>query len=331
MTVEMASPELNTAVTELGKTVSCPVCMDYLKAPVSLPCSHSYCKDCVDEIVKNSPKLNCPLCQKSFTRKNVGCVSKTLEEAVTSIKRFICSFEGRPLPEEENFVDEEHKVDKKFRIQRPEFKPGDLVHVAPRLWPGINKPGGAAWIQNVVESSPGSEDEIHYVCKYVIGGGIDFHVPAKFIRVANDINDSRESRTRRSKVVSSLNVTTSPAGDIIGNLKSKKKRKIERKWVVQNNDSSMETLTRRPLVLLCSTLTSDDLVEVQQFCDHFEPAEKIDSYADRVSHIIVRTERKGKGKNQTRILKNRTMKYLQGVLGNALPLCCIVFHDNNDE
>jgi hypothetical protein len=315
----------------------------------------------------------------SFTQKNITNASKTLESVVISIKNFIACFEGRPIMDSATSSNEKLlHIDKKFRMQRPDYKAGDLVHVAPRLWPGINKPGGTAWIQAVTEqadtgNSDSSEGGLCYDCKYVLGGGVDYLVPAAYIRVANDLGEERESRSRRSKssAATSKTKTNEEARarqykdrDRVNNRRDSsstvslshcKTTGVKRKSRASGDSSpysgnkdgegegegereeraagsemegdKQETLhvqgTARgeqdespvPLVFLCSTLSNEELNEVKQFCELFPFAVVHDSYSPAVTHVIVRADRKGKGKNQVRILKNRTMKYLQGVLG----------------
>jgi hypothetical protein len=323
-----ASPAFIEAMTQLVKTVHCPVCMDYIASPVSLPCSHTYCQECIDEVIKNSEKCYCPLCQKAFTKKNMSSVSKTLMPVISSIKDFMACFEGKPISTTTtaSTIDDPLHADKKFRMLRPDFKGGDLVHVAPRLWPGINKPGGSAWIQSVIEPAEHEAAEgICYDCKYVLGGGVDFRVPAAYIRVANDLHEERESRSRRtrpqgstSSKSSKISTSVKSKNKIVSSMSTGSKRKANQQNespLRSNNDKEDESLENPPLVFLCSTLSAEELSQVNQFCAQFTSATVHDSYSEAVTHVIVHAERKGKGKSQVRILRNRTMKYLQGVLG----------------
>ena len=51
----------------------CPVCLELLEDPVSLPCSHEFCLDCYKNSLE-SANFHCPLCRKRFSswsRRNV--------------------------------------------------------------------------------------------------------------------------------------------------------------------------------------------------------------------------------------------------------------------
>ena len=61
-------------VDKLESLLECSICKGIVKDPRTLPCFHSYCKDCLDKYVKhhreNKPRvedLNCPVCRTKFT------------------------------------------------------------------------------------------------------------------------------------------------------------------------------------------------------------------------------------------------------------------------
>ncbi|XP_072497738.1 tripartite motif-containing protein 10-like [Notamacropus eugenii] len=68
-----ARPLPETLLEEL----TCSICLDYLKDPVSIPCHHSFCKVCITELcdchkahVQDS--VSCPICQKPFQKENIS-------------------------------------------------------------------------------------------------------------------------------------------------------------------------------------------------------------------------------------------------------------------
>ena len=46
----------------------CPVCLDIINEPVSLPCGHNFCSDCLQEMTSYC-KGKCPVCRRDFLSK----------------------------------------------------------------------------------------------------------------------------------------------------------------------------------------------------------------------------------------------------------------------
>ncbi|RLN67374.1 hypothetical protein BBJ29_004894 [Phytophthora kernoviae] len=63
------------------------------------------------------------------------------------------------------------------------FNKNDVVEVLTRDWRGINKPGGVGRVRVVnVESSKTGGKDVFYDVSYVVGGGKEKHVAARFVR-----------------------------------------------------------------------------------------------------------------------------------------------------
>ncbi|XP_023676862.2 zinc-binding protein A33-like [Paramormyrops kingsleyae] len=50
----------------LEEDLSCPVCFDTFQQPVVLPCSHSFCRDCLANSWRTSSRPECPNCRKAY-------------------------------------------------------------------------------------------------------------------------------------------------------------------------------------------------------------------------------------------------------------------------
>ncbi|XP_059497343.1 E3 ubiquitin-protein ligase TRIM39-like isoform X2 [Stegostoma tigrinum] len=58
--------------SELGIELTCGVCMGIYREPVRLPCEHSFCKVCIDQVfadVKPGSDYRCPICRHSYQNK----------------------------------------------------------------------------------------------------------------------------------------------------------------------------------------------------------------------------------------------------------------------
>ncbi|XP_026080582.1 tripartite motif-containing protein 35-like [Carassius auratus] len=62
----------------------CPVCYETFKAPVILSCSHSFCKECLQQFWKIKKTQECPVCRRRSSRDDPPCnlVLKNLCESI---------------------------------------------------------------------------------------------------------------------------------------------------------------------------------------------------------------------------------------------------------
>ncbi|XP_072231987.1 tripartite motif-containing protein 16-like [Leuresthes tenuis] len=72
------------------ETFSCLICVDVLKDPVTIPCGHSYCMNCIkthwDEEEKKGNNT-CPQCRKTFKARSVLVKNTMLEALVEKMKK----------------------------------------------------------------------------------------------------------------------------------------------------------------------------------------------------------------------------------------------------
>ncbi|XP_048056080.1 nuclear factor 7, brain-like isoform X2 [Megalobrama amblycephala] len=86
---------------------SCPVCHEIFKAPVLLSCSHSFCKECLQQFWRTKETQECPVCRRRSSRDDPPCnlVLKNLcesflkerNESRSSGSEEICSLHSEKL------------------------------------------------------------------------------------------------------------------------------------------------------------------------------------------------------------------------------------------
>uniref|UniRef100_A0A8B9RHH6 RING-type domain-containing protein n=1 Tax=Astyanax mexicanus TaxID=7994 RepID=A0A8B9RHH6_ASTMX len=63
---------------------NCPVCLDLPTDPVTIPCGHSYCMDCIadhwDNEAQKSGTCSCPECRHTFDHRPQLCRNTMLAE-----------------------------------------------------------------------------------------------------------------------------------------------------------------------------------------------------------------------------------------------------------
>ncbi|XP_060769598.1 tripartite motif-containing protein 16-like isoform X1 [Neoarius graeffei] len=83
--------EASISVDQLSQDqFRCPLCLDLLKDPVTIPCGHSFCKVCINghwDQEDQKGVYSCPQCRDTFTPRPILSRNNMLDEVVEKVKK----------------------------------------------------------------------------------------------------------------------------------------------------------------------------------------------------------------------------------------------------
>lgn len=65
----------------------CPICLDVFNQPVSTPCGHNFCRDCIQGYWRTANLSQCPLCKHKFYRRPELKVNTFISELAAQFRR----------------------------------------------------------------------------------------------------------------------------------------------------------------------------------------------------------------------------------------------------
>lgn len=67
----------------------CPICLDVFMQPVSTPCGHNFCKDCIQRYWQSIKWSQCPMCKQKFYRRPELKVNTFIAEVASQFKKSV--------------------------------------------------------------------------------------------------------------------------------------------------------------------------------------------------------------------------------------------------
>ncbi|XP_039599428.1 E3 ubiquitin/ISG15 ligase TRIM25-like, partial [Polypterus senegalus] len=79
---------------------TCSVCLDTLTDPVTIPCGHNFCLNCLMDCWEKSQETSCPQCRENFTTRAALRRNNLLNEVIKKLKKMTLS----PPPPPQNYA-----------------------------------------------------------------------------------------------------------------------------------------------------------------------------------------------------------------------------------
>uniref|UniRef100_A0A8C0H012 RING-type domain-containing protein n=1 Tax=Chelonoidis abingdonii TaxID=106734 RepID=A0A8C0H012_CHEAB len=98
--------------------LTCSICLDYFKDPVSLDCDHNFCRACITQCWEGfTTEISCPQCREIFPQRNLR-LNRQLRNIVEAARELRLSSGREPEPER---LCEKHKESLKLFCKEDEI------------------------------------------------------------------------------------------------------------------------------------------------------------------------------------------------------------------
>ncbi|XP_071542491.1 uncharacterized protein [Panulirus ornatus] len=163
--------QMNAVLQAMQQTLQCNICLDLLNSPLTTKCGHSFCAECIQQVVKGPRgSAQCPLCLTHITRRSLGQNNKisglvvAVRKIIDSIKKDCCfevtpsKYRPRPHPittaEDDNSENEENDEPRRGTRKR-----GITNHYNPEVH--VPKPRARSAKQRILTSHGCQELSLH--------------------------------------------------------------------------------------------------------------------------------------------------------------------------
>ncbi|XP_051800119.1 E3 ubiquitin-protein ligase TRIM39-like [Acanthochromis polyacanthus] len=97
----------NVASVPLEDQFRCCICLDIYTDPVSIPCGHNFCLDCIEGFWDTKDKSDCPLCKETFITRPELRINRGFSDIIEFLKR---SLSLSPTGEEDVEITEPNQL-----------------------------------------------------------------------------------------------------------------------------------------------------------------------------------------------------------------------------
>lgn len=82
-------PVSNMTSVQLEEQFRCCICLEIYTDPVSIPCGHNFCLDCIEDYWDTKVQCECPLCKEIFPRRPELRINHAFADIIEFLKRFV--------------------------------------------------------------------------------------------------------------------------------------------------------------------------------------------------------------------------------------------------
>uniref|UniRef100_A0A8C2JN02 E3 ubiquitin-protein ligase TRIM39-like n=1 Tax=Cyprinus carpio TaxID=7962 RepID=A0A8C2JN02_CYPCA len=80
----------SSSYSALSEEIQCSNCLNLFTDPVSTPCEHNFCKNCLNQCWNNSQTYNCPFCKETFSKRPDLKINTALKQNKSEVLCDIC-------------------------------------------------------------------------------------------------------------------------------------------------------------------------------------------------------------------------------------------------
>eukprot|EP00002_Diphylleia_rotans_P019065 TRINITY_DN3692_c0_g1_i6.p1 TRINITY_DN3692_c0_g1~~TRINITY_DN3692_c0_g1_i6.p1 ORF type:complete len:404 (-),score=68.54 TRINITY_DN3692_c0_g1_i6:482-1693(-) len=294
--------KLGSVALGIGRELQCPVCLSIFKDPHSLPCSHQFCHDCIQNTMKQRPHdIRCPLCKDPFTRRSVirSSVMQNIVSHFIELETLLAtSAKEKTSFDKESCDDEDYmplcsQVTESVRtIEKPSYK----------LWIPPQKPQNCANSPESAKKRKSCDSDENSLPPTAEP------LTEKSVSKIDDPPNSKDTAESEVRVLLSPSPTSKTA-------KPKKQQSSSKDSVVEKvGDESTKMNTLKfvapfpPKVILTTSVSESDKRELRQSISKINGT-IVDKLKPGVTHLVANVDQNN--------CVRRTLKYLEGLLQGA--------------